>query len=134
MKKGQENKNKSNLDQLKYGEIRFARRSQRRNTISRRSISRFSRNESRRSHRKDANGSNSKITNLLQIIQDSNKMVSMSNDLTGIKSKLKMVHMDVTFSSKAGEKICLMGRSNSGCSELLMTVCGETIITQGIFA
>ena len=124
----------NNLDQLKleyekqesigsqYGQ-RLSR--------SRRSISRYSRKGSRRSIKPKKSTGNSKITNLLHIIQNSNKTVHMSIDKTGEKSKLKMVHMDLTFECKPGQKICLMGRTNSGCSELLLTIAGETIITQG---
>lgn len=108
--------------------------------ISKRSIGRFSEKSKENvefKKKKKKQFENSNITNLLQIIQTSKHPPEEKDQEEEKKEKedktLRMVHMDLTFNCAAGQKICLMGRHNSGCSELLLTICGETIIKQGKF-
>jgi len=44
---------------------------------------------------------------------------------------LIMLHVDVTLDVRPGEKICLMGKGDSGCSGVLHTIREETKITHG---
>lgn len=103
-----------------------------RKQFEKRSIGRFTRmNPLKRRKRKKQTFENSNITNLLQIIQSSKKLPQSEKIKEKVKSNLRIVHMDLTFFSKPGQKICLVGRPNSGCSELLLSISGETVITQG---
>lgn len=122
-------KNKSHLGHLQMQNGR--RPKSYRKISSRQAGGKHSQKDSMRNRVKKNSYVNSNITNLLQIIQSSNKIVKNANENSEKSSKLRMVHMDLTFNCQTGQKICLMGRHNSGCSELLLTICGETMITQG---
>ena len=90
----------------------------RKNKISKRPVG-------RRSKKRKTTGDSS-ITNLLQIIKSTRNLIKKGEDQT-----LKMIHMDVSLMIKPGQKVCFIGRHNSGCSEVLLTIRGETKITQG---
>lgn len=65
------------------------------------------------------------ITNLMQIVGGTSfsKRINKKGHL--------MLHMDVSISANPGEAVCLMGKDDSGCEGVLLTIQAETYIEQG---